>query len=51
MPQDKVWTVRDLEDDQSLRIGLMLLYNKIVGMETFMLRRSIHIDYSEISRD
>ncbi|KAJ6179775.1 hypothetical protein N7519_010236 [Penicillium mononematosum] len=40
--------VEDLADEKALRIGLILLYNKITGMSELHFKRSVHIEYSQV---
>lgn len=48
MKPGRVWKLDDLGDEKALRTGLILLYNKMTGMNELHFNRSIHIDYSEI---
>lgn len=45
LPKDKIWTEGDLSDEFCMRLGLLLLLNKIHGQHELHFGRSIHIRY------
>lgn len=47
----KTWSIKDLEDEQLLTVGLHLLYNRMSGLSHLHLAKSIHIAYDEIPRN
>ncbi|KAJ6162488.1 SNF2-like protein [Penicillium canescens] len=50
-PDQKSWSVEDLEDSGYLRLGLLLLYNHIRGIPTIHVGSSIHIQYPNIPEE
>jgi hypothetical protein len=51
LPAGKIWTNNDLDDEEYLKIGLQLLYNKIQGKKTLDFGISIYINYKEFPLD
>lgn len=50
LPVDKVWAPSDLENEHHLRIGLLLLFNLIQGKNDLSISRSIHIQYTQLTK-
>jgi hypothetical protein len=50
IPEDKVWTEDDLNEEFNLKLGLHLLYNKINGKTELHFGKSIHIRYQAFRR-
>ncbi|KAJ5465743.1 hypothetical protein N7530_009530 [Penicillium desertorum] len=50
-PDQKSWSVEDLEDSGYLHLGLLLLYNHISGIPTVHLGSSIHTQYPDIPEE
>lgn len=51
IPPEKTWVDEDLEDENNLKTGLHLLYNKIQGKEELHFGKSIHIRYHSFPKD
>jgi hypothetical protein len=51
IPEDKVWTEDDLNEEFNLKLGLHLLYNKINGKTELHFGKSIHIRYQAFPKD
>lgn len=49
LPVDHTWTDKDLNDEQYLRVGLLLLFNLIQGQDRLATSRSPHINYTHFS--
>lgn len=49
LPPHHLWYPEDLDNENYLRIGLLLLYNKIHGRTGLALTHSIHINYDELN--
>jgi hypothetical protein len=50
LPTGKTWSARDLENEHHLRVGLLLLFNLIQGKDDLTMSRSIHINYSQLTK-
>jgi hypothetical protein len=46
LPANKIWAEADLDNEFHLRVGLLLLYNRIQGKKGLSLAKSIHIRYA-----
>jgi hypothetical protein len=51
LPANKVWAESDLDIEFYLRVGLLLLYNRIQGKQGLALSKSIHIRYLTFPHD
>jgi hypothetical protein len=51
IPKGKMWQDSDLENENNLRIGLHVLYNRIQGKEELHFGKSIHIRYLAFTKD
>lgn len=51
LPYQHTWTREDLKNEYYLRIGLLILHNKIQGRDRLTVHKSIHIHYTKFPPD